>query len=93
MPRVHFDNDGIVQEASAGTALPQVAQEGGASLPFGCRAGTCGACVLTVVAGEEGLDLPGFVEDDTMHVLGVHGEGRRLGCQIILRDGDIKVRW
>jgi len=93
MPKVRFENDGLEVKVAPGSTLNEAAFTAGASLPFGCRAGTCGTCVLTVRAGQEHLDPLGFVEDDTLHVLGVAGPGRRLGCQIILRDGDVTVSW
>lgn len=93
MPRIHFVNDGIIHEIAPGSSLGQAAMEAQASLPFGCRAGTCGTCVLQVVAGADTIAAPGFVEDDTLHVIGRHGNGRRLGCQIILGEGDLSVAW
>jgi len=93
MPNIHFLNDDIDHEVRPGTSLGQAAMEAGASLPFGCRAGTCGTCVLTVLRGGEGIEPPGFVEEDTLHVTGQMGDGRRLGCQIILRDEDLSVTW
>ena len=93
MPRVHFLNDELSIEVPAGTTLSLAAAEADATLPFGCRSGTCGACALEVVEGEPGLDPPGFVEGDTLEVCGLAGPGRRLGCQIILREDDLGVRW
>jgi ferredoxin len=93
MPRIHFVNDGITHEVAPGTSLGQAALEAGASVPFGCRSGTCGACVLDVVEGAESIEEPGFAEDDTLREIGQHDQGRRLGCQIILRDEDLSVAW
>lgn len=93
MPRIRFENDDLEVEVEEGTALSLAAFQSEAGLPFGCRAGTCGTCVITVTAGEENLDPPGFVEEDTLGVVGEAGPGRRLACQVILRDGDITVEW
>jgi ferredoxin len=93
MPRITFHNDDLTVEAEPGTTLSLVAFRSEAGLPFGCRSGTCGTCVLTVVEGEEGLDEPGFVEADTLAVCGETEPGRRLGCQIIVRDADLGVEW
>jgi len=93
VPRVTFANDDLTIELPAGSSLPLAVQEAGASLPFGCRAGTCGTCVLHVVSGGEGLEEPGFVEEDTLQVVGVHDETARLGCQIVLRETDLVVAW
>lgn len=93
MPKVRFENDNLEIEVDAGATLNEAAFAAGASLPFGCRAGTCGTCVVTVTAGAENLDPLGFVEDDTLHVLGHADLGRRLGCQLILRQGQVTVSW
>lgn len=93
MPRVHFLNDCVGIDVASGTTLSLAAQLAEASLAFGCRAGTCGTCVLTVVEGNESLDPIGFVEEDTLAACGADGPGRRLGCQIILRDREISVEW
>ncbi len=93
MPRIRFANDDLTVQVAAGISLPQAANEAGAGLPFGCRAGTCGTCVVTVLSGEENLDELGFVESDTLAVLGAQGPGRRLGCQIVLGEGDIEIAW
>jgi ferredoxin len=93
MPRVRFLNDDVTIEVPEGTTLSLAALQAEASLPFGCRAGTCGTCALTVVEGGAGLPAPGFVEEDTLAVCGQDGPGRRLGCQIILRATDVAVEW
>ena len=93
MPRVTFVNDALTVDVPAGTPLSLCAHENDATLPFGCRAGTCGTCVVTVVEGEEGIEAPGFVEHDTLLVCAQDGPGRRLACQIIVRDTDLAVEW
>ena len=93
MPRIRFANDDIEIEVPHGTTISLAAQEAGATLGFGCRAGTCGTCALSVEAGAAGLDPKGYVEQDTLEVVGEDGPGRRLGCQIIVRDHDLEVRW
>lgn len=93
MPRVHFLNDDLSIEVPPGTTLSKAALEADASLPFGCRSGTCGTCALTVLEGGDGVESPGFVEVDTLAVCGQEGPGRRLGCQIIVRETDVSVEW
>lgn len=93
MPRIHFVNDDVEVEVSIGTTLSLASHQTGAGPPFGCRAGTCGTCVVTVVEGEDGIESPGFVEADTLEVCGEAEPGRRLACQIIVRDADLAVEW
>ena len=93
MPSVHFVNDDIEIEVPPGTTLSLAATEAGATLGFGCRAGTCGTCALTVEDGGEGIEAKGYVEQDTLEVVGEDGPERRLGCQIIIRDADLAVSW
>lgn len=93
MPRITFVNDQIEIGADVGTALPQAALEAGASLPFACRSGTCGTCVCNVVRGDSYLEDLGFVEQDTLAVLGLAAPARRLACQILVKDEDLHVAW
>lgn len=93
MPRIRFVNDDLEIEVPPGTTLSLAAQQADATLGFGCRAGTCGTCALTVEEGAEGIDPRGYVEEDTLVVVGEHGHLRRLGCQIIVRDTDLSVSW
>ena len=93
MPKIRFCNDDIEIEVPAGTTLSLAASQAGASLGFGCRAGTCGTCALTVEEGADGIEAKGYVEQDTLLVVGEDGLNRRLGCQIIVRDRDLAVSW
>lgn len=93
MPRIRFENDDLEIEVPSGTTLSLAAQQADATLGFGCRAGTCGTCALSVDAGGKSLEPKGYVEQDTLEVVGEDGPDRRLGCQIILRDKDITVSW
>lgn len=93
MARLTFVNDRRTVVVSPGTTLSRAALDAEATIPFGCRAGTCGACVLRVERGLETLDAMGFVEQDTLNVIGVDDPCARLGCQIILRSGEVSVRW
>jgi len=93
MPRVTFLNDGISVEVEAGSTVQLAAQRAGSGLPFGCRAGTCGTCVLRVVNGLESLEAPGFVEADTLAEIGEDGDSARLGCQLVVDEEPIAVKY
>ena len=93
MPQVSFLNDSRSVEAETGSTLQLAAKEADSSLPFGCRGGTCGTCILLVVQGLESLEEPGFVEEDTLQVVGGDDPLNRLGCQIIVGDEDLEVSY
>jgi ferredoxin len=60
-------------------------------IPFGCRSGACGACVIEVLAGFGDLGQPDDDELDFLEDLGRTGGAYRLACQCRLR-GDAIVR-
>ena len=57
-----------------------------AGLPTACRAGNCGACLVSVERGASALIPPGEAERETLRVLGAVPD-QRLGCQLQVRAG------
>ncbi|RKP46040.1 2Fe-2S iron-sulfur cluster-binding protein [Trinickia fusca] len=51
------------------------------SIPFGCRAGACGACVIEVLEGVTNLGNRQDSEDAFLHRLGYPDQRFRLACQ------------
>lgn len=60
-------------------------------IPFGCRAGACGACVVEVLEGTPNLTVANYMERKFLTSLGYPEECYRLACQCRLR-GDITIR-
>jgi ferredoxin len=54
-------------------------------IPFGCRSGACGSCVIEVVEGVEALGEADDVERDFLADLGHSEDDHRLACQCRLR--------
>ncbi|GGU37906.1 2Fe-2S iron-sulfur cluster-binding protein [Streptomyces lavendofoliae] len=76
----------------AGSPLTEVEYETPQRLiPFGCRSGSCGACVIEVLEGSGSLGEPDHDELDFLEDLGRTGGHHRLACQCRLR-GDATVR-
>ncbi len=50
-------------------------------IPFGCRVGACGACVIHVTQGGENLGIKKDGERIFLEKLGYAGETFRLACQ------------
>ena len=76
----------------AGSPLTEVEYEAPQRLiPFGCRSGSCGACVIKVLEGLDSLGEPDPDELDFLEDLGRTGGTHRLACQCRLR-GDATGR-
>lgn len=55
-------------------------------VPFMCRRGKCGACVIKVVSGMENLSSRVSAED----ILGL-AEDERLACRCHIKKGEIEI--
>ena len=91
MPVVTFVRDHITVEVKKGTQVPHIVDDCGASLPFGCRMGSCGTCRCIIEEGIENLNPRTQAEEDLFETLTSVGEKERLGCQLIVY-GDVKIR-
>jgi len=91
MAEIVFESDNISKEVPDNSKIATIADEVQASLPFGCREASCGACKLLVIEGMENLS---DVIDDEIDVLGESkiNEGYRLGCQISVKSGKVIIR-
>lgn len=89
MPKVTFKTDNITVEVPAGTPFFEVADQVEATLPFGCRDGLCGTCIMTVVSGIEHLQPMTDDERETLENYEA-ADNQRLGCQAIV-NGDLIV--
>jgi ferredoxin len=88
--QVRFEPSGITIELEAGERLLDAADERTESagrvvlLPLACRAGNCGACLLSVRAGADLFAAPLPAEQAALRELGAAGD-QRLGCQLHAR--------
>ena len=78
--------DGLTTDVPDGTSIEEACEEAG--VPFGCQAGECGTCVITVVRGMENLKPKNDLEKD----LGLEDE-ERLACQACIRSGKVNATW
>ena len=57
-------------------------------IPFSCKGGVCGSCLIDVVEGEDNLsDL-----NDNEEAFGLDDKHRRLACQSKMKSGDVKIQ-
>jgi ferredoxin len=56
-------------------------------IPFSCKDGVCGSCLMKVLEGEDNLSDPSSQEE----AFGLSGKKERLACQCKLKSGDVKI--
>lgn len=91
MPKVMFIHDNIEIEVPEGTSLQEAVEMAGATLPFGCRLGSCGTCRCLVVEGMENVNALTEEEQELFESLTHVHTNERLGCQITIQ-GDVKIQ-
>ena len=92
MAKVVFQTDNIAHEVEDGTRLIECCDEVDVTLPFGCTEGSCGVCELTVVKGMENLSKVTEEEENYLPPEDLQ-KGMRLGCQLMIRKGDVVLAW
>lgn len=91
MAKVTFLHDKSSIEVPIGTKLMHAVEMAKATLPFGCRQGSCGTCRCLVIEGTENLNALTAAEQDLFETLTSVHPNERLGCQIIV-NGDVKIQ-
>lgn len=91
MPKVTFLPDNIQIEVPIGTSIQEAVERAGASLPFGCRMGSCGTCRCWIKEGIENLNELTEAERELFETLTSVGSKERLGCQLVVK-GDVVVQ-
>jgi ferredoxin len=83
--RVRFEPSGVQLDIGEGErVLDAVDEHPVLGLPTACRAGNCGACLVSVRAGMNALLEPAALERRTLAEIGTC-PGQRLGCQLRVR--------
>ncbi|HOQ32732.1 MAG TPA: 2Fe-2S iron-sulfur cluster-binding protein [Candidatus Hydrogenedens sp.] len=77
---------GNEQELPDGSPIIHACEKLG--VPFGCRAGQCGTCIITIEDGMENLEPKNFLEED----MGL-ADNQRLACQTRIRSGIVVISW
>lgn len=91
MPKVTFVTDNITVDVKKGSKIPDIVDQCGASLPFGCRMGSCGTCRVIIEQGIENLNQRTQEEEDLFENFTSVRDDERLGCQLIVK-GDVWIR-
>lgn len=93
--RVEIVNDFLAINAKAGSSFQDVAEAAGSSIPFGCRDGECGTCIINVEAGGEFLSPKTEKEIAVLEKLCCTDESTRLTCQMKIEkpNGHIRLKY
>jgi ferredoxin len=83
MPTVKLMPQSVEVVLPDGSPLTELEFElyGQESIPFGCKAGVCGACVIEILNGIDYLGNKSREESDFLETLGYPGDSFRLACQ------------
>lgn len=93
--RVEIINDFLAINVKPGKTIQDIVEASGSALPFGCRDGECGTCVIMI---ESGMEYLSDVTDKEVKVLKEVGEQNpkaRLGCQmkIVKANGLVRIKY
>ena len=84
MPKITNSKTGESKEVKAGENIRDACEELG--VPFSCKNGTCGTCMIDVVSGKENLTELTEAENDLER-----DREHRLACQCRIKNGDITI--
>ena len=93
--RVEIINDFLAINVKPGKTIQDIVEASGSALPFGCRDGECGTCVVLI---ESGMDFLSDITDKEKAVMKEIEETNpkaRLACQmkIIEPNGLIRIKY
>ena len=92
--RVEIVNDFLAINVQPGSTIQDVVEASGSALPFGCRDGECGTCVVEI---EQGMEFLSPINDKEKKVIkevcvGTCADKTRLSCQMKITEPNGLVR-
>lgn len=92
--RVEIINDFLAINVKEGSTIQDIVEASGSALPFGCRDGECGTCIVEV---EQGMEFLSPVTDKEIKVLKevcpeIATDKTRLSCQMKIAKSNGVVR-
>lgn len=93
--RVEIINDFLALNVKPGKTIQDIVEASGSALPFGCRDGECGTCVVMIETGMEYLSELTDKEKAVMKMLNESNPKARLSCQmkIVAPNGLIRLKY
>ena len=90
--RVEIINDFLAINVQPGKTIQDIVEASGSALPFGCRDGECGTCVVYIESGMEYLSDVTDKEVTVMKTLNEQNPKARLACQMKITQPNGLVR-
>lgn len=95
--RVEIINDFLAINVKEGSTIQDIVEASGSALPFGCRDGECGTCIVEVVQGMEFLSPKTDKEIKVFKEIysGTCTPNSRLSCQmkIAASNGIVRLKY
>ena len=95
--RVEIVNDFLAINVKQGVTIQDIVEAAGSGLPFGCRDGECGTCVVEVLSGMEFLSDKTEKEKKVLSVVEATNSNPnlRLSCQmkIAKQNGLVRLKY
>jgi ferredoxin len=93
--RVEIMNDFLAINVKPGKTIQDIVEASGSALPFGCRDGECGTCVVTIESGMDFLSEMTDKEKAVMKMLNESNPKARLSCQmkIVEPNGVVRIKY
>ncbi|WP_345991770.1 2Fe-2S iron-sulfur cluster binding domain-containing protein [Sulfurimonas sp. HSL-1716] len=93
--RVEIINDFLAINVRPGKTIQDIVEASGSALPFGCRDGECGTCIVTIESGMEYLSDVTDKEKAVMKMLNETNPKARLSCQmkIVEPNGLVRLKY
>ena len=89
---VYIENNQQKILVQSGSKLIDICEEFQTLIPFGCRACSCGICLIEIIEGEENLIPATDQERILLDVFAEENAHARLACQCIV-NGSIKIKF
>lgn len=93
--RVEIINDFLAINVKPGKTIQDIVEASGSALPFGCRDGECGTCIVSVESGMEFLSDVTEKEKAVMKMLNEANPKARLSCQMKIThpNGLVRIKY
>lgn len=93
--RVEIINDFLAINVKPGKTIQDIVEASGSALPFGCRDGECGTCVVMIESGMEFMSPINDKEKTVLKTVAETSAKARLACQmkVVQPNGLVRIKY